>query len=137
VTTSGSDRSARAYLDASALVKLVVREAESEALGIAVTQLAAQASSELAVVEIRRQARKFGRDAQARARAVLGNTELRPIDRATLDLAAGLAPRGLRSLDAIHLATALSLDELDVFISYDTRLNEAAAAAGLHVESPR
>ena len=118
-------------------MKLVVREAESEALGIAVTQLAAQASSELAVVEITRQARKFGRDAQARARAVLGNTELRPIDRATLDLAAGLDPRRLRSLDAIHLATALSLDELDVFISYDTRLNEAAAAAGLRVESPQ
>jgi predicted nucleic acid-binding protein len=45
-------------------------------------------------------------------------------------------PEGLRALDAIHLATALSLTELDLFISYDERLNEAAAVAGLNVESP-
>jgi predicted nucleic acid-binding protein len=135
VTTSGSER-LRAYLDSSALAKLVVREPESDAVRVAVAQLASQASSELAVVEIGRRARTLGGRAEERARAVLRNTELRPIDRAILDRAAELEPSGLRSLDAIHLATALSLTGLDVFISYDSRLNEAAANAGLNVESP-
>ena len=131
--TNGSER---AYLDSSALVKLVIREAESDQLRDAVAGLASQASSELALVEVTRRARAFGRDAEARARSVLGNTRLRPIDRMTLDLAAEIDPPGLRSLDAIHLATALSLDGLDMFISYDSRLNAAAAAVGLNVESP-
>lgn len=125
-----------AYLDSSALLKLVVRERGSEALGIAVRRLVTQASSELAVVEVGRKARIHGHAAEERARSVLRRTRLRPIDRPTLDRAAKLDPTGLRSLDAIHLATALSLDGLDLFISYDDRLNEAAAAAGLTVESP-
>jgi predicted nucleic acid-binding protein len=52
-------------------------------------------------------------------------------------LATLLDPVSRRSLDAIHLATALTLTDLDVFTSYDLRLSEAAAAAGLHVESPQ
>jgi uncharacterized protein len=136
VTTSGSKRTVRAYLDSSALVKLVVREPESEALSRAVSELATQTSSELAVVEVGRRARRHGPGPFERARSVMGNTTLRPLDRATLDHAAALEPAGLRSLDAIHLATALSLEGVDLFISYDDRLNEAAARAGLRVESP-
>lgn len=133
MTTSGSRR---AYLDSSALVKLVARETESAALDRVARGLASRASSELAVVEVKRRARQFGAAAEASARVVLGRTELRPVDRDTLNRAAELDPLGLRSLDAIHLATALSLEGLDVFISYDQRLNEAAVAAGLNVESP-
>ena len=137
MTTSGSNRVRRGYLDSSALVKLVIREPQSHTLRAAVAGLGWQVSSELAVVEVGRRARRHGRDADARARGVLAYTHLRPLDRNVLDLAAELEPTGLRSLDAIHLATALSLDGLDVFVSYDSRLNEAAAAAGLSVEAPR
>jgi uncharacterized protein len=133
---SGTERQRRAYLDSSALIKLVGRESESDALREAVVKLASQASSELAVVEVRRRARQLGQAADDRARDVLDRTLLRPIDRETLERAAELEPAGVRSLDAIHLATALSLDEVDAFISYDRRLNAAAAAVGLNVESP-
>jgi len=48
-----------------------------------------------------------------------------------------VGPAGLRSLDAIHLASALTLgDELDAFVTYDARQADAARAAGLTVESP-
>ena len=134
--TSGTERARRAYLDSSALIKLVGRESESDVLRLVVKGLSSQASSELAVVEVRRRARHLGEAAHERAREVLRRTLLRPIDSETLERAAELDPIGLRSLDAIHLATALSLDELDVFISYDRRINQAAAAAGLNVEAP-
>jgi predicted nucleic acid-binding protein len=98
--------------------------------------LASRASSDLAIVEVKRRARHFGPAAEAKAHLVLDRTRLRPIDSEILDRAAELDPLRLRSLDAIHLATALSLDGLDMFISYDERLNEAAAATGLNVESP-
>lgn len=55
-----------------------------------------------------------------------------PLDLAVLEAAAILAPIGLRSLGALHLATALSLgDDLGLVLSYDLRLVEAAAALGL------
>jgi predicted nucleic acid-binding protein len=59
------------------------------------------------------------------------------IDGDVIALATLLDPVSRRSLDAVHVATALTLTDLDVFISYDRRLNEGAAAAGLHVESPQ
>jgi uncharacterized protein len=60
-----------------------------------------------------------------------------PIDDPVLDLAAGLEPPALRSLDAIHLATALSLgDDLGAMYVYDERLRAAAIAAGLRAEAP-
>jgi uncharacterized protein len=133
VTINGSER---AYLDSSALVKLVVLETESEALDRAAMTLASRISSELAVVEVQRRARQFGAAAEEKARVVLDGTQLRPIDTDILNRAAAIDPLGLRSLDAIHLATALAIDDLDLFISYDERLNRAAAAAGLRVESP-
>ena len=58
------------------------------------------------------------------------------VDEPVLRDAAGLEPRPLRSLDAIHLATALSLGDLDAMVTYDGRLATAAAEAGLEVASP-
>lgn len=73
------------------------------------------------------------REAEKLFRAVA----LRPIDREVIDRAARLGPVELRSLDAIHLATALLLTPApEVFCSYDARLSAAARAAGLHVEAP-
>ena len=58
------------------------------------------------------------------------------MDEQILAQAASLDPPGLRSLDAIHLATALSLDGLDALVTYDRRLSDAATDAGLAVASP-
>lgn len=62
---------------------------------------------------------------------------LLPLDDAVVDLAASLKPTGLRSLDALHLATALSVGaDLGVLLTYDERLAEAAEAEGLPVAAP-
>jgi predicted nucleic acid-binding protein len=59
------------------------------------------------------------------------------IDRALLSRAAALDPPELRSIDAIHLASALTLDAaLTAFVTYDRRLEAAAVRAGLSVEAP-
>jgi predicted nucleic acid-binding protein len=126
----------RAYLDSSAVLKLVHREPESAVLSARVDALSARTSSELARLEVLRGARRVGPAAEAKAMRALEAMTLRAIDEEVIAAAIALGPPSLRSLDAIHLATALSLDELDAFISYDRRLNDAAAAAGLRVEAP-
>jgi predicted nucleic acid-binding protein len=125
-----------AYLDSSALLKLVHPEPESAALEAVMPTLTVRASSEIARIEVMRRARDHGDATVARASRTLDGMDLRAIDEGVIRAAIALDPASLRSLDAIHLATALSLTELDLFISYDERLNEAAAAAGLTVESP-
>lgn len=61
-----------------------------------------------------------------------------PVDEATLETAAALEPAELRSLDALHLAAALSLgDDLRRVYCYDARLAAAASARGLEVRRPR
>ena len=124
------------YLDSSAIVKLVAREPESIALVQAVRTDPVVVSSELAVTEVLRAvARAGGRT--SRARSVLDGIGLVPIDGAILRDAASLQPRSLRTLEAIHLATARSLGrDLDGVITYDRRLAGAAARAGLEVSSP-
>lgn len=68
---------------------------------------------------------------------VLDSMSLVRADHSVLDRAARLQPPALRSLDAIHLASALELDEaLSAFVTYDRQLERAAAAAGLSVETP-
>ncbi len=82
-------------------------------------------------------ARIDGDRGRARARARLLALELVPVDRPILDRAAELDPVSLRSLDAIHVATALALESRElVFYAYDHRTLDAAAANGLTVASP-
>jgi predicted nucleic acid-binding protein len=72
------------------------------------------------------------------ARAALDAVALVPLDAAVLETAAGLEPRELRTLDALHLATALSLvDDIGVVLAYDERLAGAARDAGLVARRPR
>ena len=72
-----------------------------------------------------------------RAQAVLARIALIPVDEPVLRTAAMLEPLRLRSLDAIHLATALTLgDDLGEFGTYDGRLADAAMGLGLFVASP-
>lgn len=128
------------YLDSSALVKLVAREPETPALLSLLEPRPEVVSSALARVEVLRAVARAGRtsDTLARAEAVLSRVVLVAMDGEILDGAASLQPAALRSLDAIHLATALILHpEADMFVSYDERLNAAAALAGLRVVTPR
>ncbi len=126
------------YLDSSALVKLVVAEPESTALRLYLVDHRERVSSALAHVEVCRAVRRKGASEAAlrRAAQVLARIGLVAVDEPLLRDAAALSPTGLRSLDAVHLATALSLDGLDAVVTYDRRFDEAASEAGLAVESP-
>lgn len=126
-----------AYLDSSALFKLVVEEEESRALRNALRSWPRRVSSRIAVVEVLRGVRRRGETAEPLARNVLGSVALLTIGDRVLMAAARLDPPGLRSLDAIHLASALRLgSDLTAFVSYDARQLEAAEALALPVTSP-
>ncbi len=123
------------YLDSSALVKLVVKEPESTALGEFLHGHAERVSSALALSEVPRALRRagFGTSERRRARQVLSRVALVDVDRRVLAAAAALDPPTLRTLDAIHLATALILrEDLTALVTYDRWL--AAAAERAHVE---
>jgi predicted nucleic acid-binding protein len=124
------------YLDTSAFIKLVLSEAESPALR---RELAGREllSSTLLTVEGRRAARRYGELAAKRARAALTAITLIPLDQPILDAADALDPAELRSLDALHLATVVSLGEaLEHLYCYDARLGDAAQALGIEVSQP-
>lgn len=97
----------------------------------------ARVSSRLLIVESLRACARYGPQFAARAHAGLSDLALLPMDDTLLYAAAALGPPGLRSLDAIHLATALSIrDRVGVVFCYDERLAAAAESAGLAVARP-
>jgi uncharacterized protein len=126
------------YLDSSALVKLVVEEAETRALEALVATFAAAVSSVIVAIEVPRVARRTGvLDVEARADRLVARLDLLELTDAIVTSSASLDPPALRTPDAIHLASALSLGaELDGFAVYDDRLRAACRAAGLNVLSP-
>jgi predicted nucleic acid-binding protein len=127
------------YLDASAIVKLVVREPESAELVEAVSD-GVLVTSELAIAEIPRAVRRLAGadvvDLIAGADAVLATMALVPVGRDVLTLAGAFTARTVRALDAIHVAAALLVEDVSLFISYDARQLRAAAEAGLAIASP-
>ena len=128
-----------AYLDASGLVKLVLDEEHSYATLLFVSDAGRNVTSRVGAVETVRAClrRAEGYDAE-RLGAVLADVEIVELDRSTGDRAAYLRPPGLRTLDAVHLATALELaGDLGAFVTYDERLADAARTLGLPVVSPR
>jgi len=126
------------YLDTSALVKLVIPEAETEALGTwLATSPGTLVSCDLTRTELARATRRVAPSRSLRVRAVLEAITLTKVTTATFEAAGRLDPEGLRSLDAIHLAAALDLgDDLEGFVAYDRRLAEAAEANGIAVSAP-
>jgi predicted nucleic acid-binding protein len=127
------------YIDTSALVKLLFDEPESSALTdwLILKNEIPKVSSDLSTVELLRTCQRIDESLVDDARRLLDGIDLVPIDHVIVEQAAILIPRELRSLDAIHLASALSLNEdLTDFVAYDDRLCSAAAKAGLPVVSP-
>ncbi len=126
------------YLDASALVKLIVAEPESGALRRYLGERPRIISSRIAEVELRcAVARQDEIDAGDRVSSLIATVELLELDGEVARRAGELTPATLRSLDAIHLASALVIaPEVDAVVAYDTRLAAAARAAGLAVVAP-
>ncbi|MFT4230135.1 MAG: type II toxin-antitoxin system VapC family toxin [Microbacterium sp.] len=125
-------------LDTSALAKLLVEEDESGALRSRLTGLAGGgetfAISTLAVTELRRLAIRLAIE-PLRAEPVLGPFHVLRLTEGILQLAGRLPFANLGTLDAIHLATALTA-EASVVVTYDRRLADAARAEGIVVEHP-
>lgn len=126
------------YLDSSALMKLVFEEVETPALETFLRDRPLRVSSSLARVEVMRAARTVGDALVSRhASHVLAAITLIAPDAALLAEAASVDPLWVRSLDAIHLATALALrPDIDGIVVYDLRLADAARHAGLTVWAP-
>jgi predicted nucleic acid-binding protein len=127
------------YLDSSAFVKVVVEEAESAPLReFLAAHPARRVSSALLRAEVLRAVRHLGPDALATVREGLRRVDLIGIDDRILDAAGILEPQVLRTLDAIHLATALAVgDDLDAIVTYDERMIAAARLMGLTAATPR
>ena len=126
------------YVDTSALVKLVVAEAETPSL---MTWIRAEGdalvSCDLARTELLRAVRRVATDRVVQARAVLDSITLLTVSTATFETAGHLDPTILRTLDALHLAAALELgDDLSGIVTYDDRMADAARAHGIAVVSP-
>jgi len=126
------------YLDASAIVKLVVREDETDELARYVdgTELL---TSELSAVEVPRATHlKTGAaETITHAEALMRRFYLVALDDDVKRAAARVQPPGLRTLDAIHLVSATRVrDRIAALVAYDRRLTEAARDAGLLVEAP-
>jgi predicted nucleic acid-binding protein len=126
------------YLDSSALVKLVLPEPETGALFELIRLWPERISSSLARVEVLRTVRRAGENvALRRAEEVVARVGLLGIDTEILSAATRLEPRELRTLDAIHLATALSVGEqLGAMVAYDNRLARAAERHEMPVLAP-
>jgi uncharacterized protein len=125
------------YLDSSAIVKLVVREPESTALRAYLRGCRTVVSSALARTEVARAVLGLGAAVARRARVVLDRVELVRVNDRVLTDAGALLPAHIRSLDAIHLATALLLgDALGQLVTYDGRLASACRIAGIKAVAP-
>jgi len=127
------------YLDSSALVKLVIDESESAELErwIGAPEPGQLVSSDLARVEVARACRRGHHQAISAARDLLAGLDLLPLTFTLLGEAAEVGDPRLRTLDAVHLASALSIrEDLSAFVAYDSRLSDAAAAAGLPCVAP-
>jgi uncharacterized protein len=127
------------YLDSSALVKLILEESESRPLARWLAERAdfALVSSAIHRTEVPRAIWRANPSALPRSLRQVRGVEKIGLSTDVLDSAAAVPPQSLRSIDAIHLASALSVRrELTAFVAYDKRLLAAAKDAGLPTASP-
>jgi predicted nucleic acid-binding protein len=125
------------YLDSSAIVKLAVQEPESTALRRYLRRRQLFVSSALAKTEVVRALLPLGPLAIRRGVDVLARIDLVRISDRVLAAAGEIMPAEVRSLDAIHLATAQQFgSEVARIVTYDVRMAAAASAIGWSVVSP-
>jgi uncharacterized protein len=129
------------YLDASAIVKLATAEPESSALRAWLSERSPLVTSRVSTVEVLRAVGRKDPAGLGRVRVAVEHAfsaiAVAELDADVAARAAELPPPTLRALDAIHLATALAVrDELEAVVTYDTRLADAARAAGLGAIAP-
>lgn len=123
-------------------MKLVVGEPESDALRSWIAERPEQVASVVAAIEVRRAVLRSPAPADAvvspleRADSLLGALGLMALDDKVVAAAGSVLPSTLRTLDAIHLATALTIPGLEALVTYDDRLGEAARASGIAVVQP-
>jgi predicted nucleic acid-binding protein len=118
-------------------VKLVVWERESDALRDVLAHDPDQLASSIVEVEVVRAVRRGAPELVPFAQRVVTQLTVVEVSEAIRARAALLDPSELRSLDALHLATALELgDDLDAVVTYDRRMRDAAAGHGLAVVAP-
>lgn len=125
-----------AYIDASALVKLVLAEPESLEMARWYVESERVATSRIGIIETRRAVARRPHDPVHLDR-VLSGIEVISVTTRLGERAASIAPANVRTLDAIHLATALGIGtNLTSFVTYDDRMAAAARDLGLPVVSP-
>lgn len=125
------------YVDSSAIVKLVVREPESAALRRYLRRRRPLVSSALARTEVARALLPLGPDVVVRGQRVLTRLDLARVNDRVLTAAGSMLPANIRSLDAIHLATAQQLgSDLARIVTYDERMSRAARTLGFAVAAP-
>jgi hypothetical protein len=126
----------RWYADTSSALKLVLEEAESGALAAAIDENAAElVGTRLLETEMRRAAHRVGELSQDRVTALLATFDLYSVNDAVFRQAGLLPGQTLRSLDALHMASAIALN-VDAVVTYDVRLAAACAEIGVPVLSP-
>lgn len=136
----------RTYVDSSALIKRGVEETESDALDAMLEEQvadgAALVASSLAWVEVGRALRRLADGGRHRDESIadaidvaLSGVAERPLTDDVVSLARRVAPPRLRTLDALHLATAIVLD-VDLVLTYDDRLADACRHHGLATSAP-
>jgi predicted nucleic acid-binding protein len=127
------------YLDSSALLKLLFQEAESDALELWLSARVdvPKVSGELAKVEVVRACRRLDPSTVPAAQLLLAQLDLIPLAGAVIEQACNIGGPTLRSLDALHLASALTIGaDLSAFVVYDHRLTTSALDAGLPTLRP-
>jgi predicted nucleic acid-binding protein len=125
------------YLDASAIAKLIIEEPGSEELDRYLRTRPLRITSRIGDVEVRRAVARLAEADVARLERVLDTLSLIELDASLARTAGGRLPAGFRTLDAIHVASAQSVaSQLEAFVTYDRRLADAAAAAGITVATP-
>lgn len=128
------------YFDTSALAKLLLPETESEEFRNFFEDVRTRRmlfTSRLSETELSRMAHRSKTDLLAATRRLLSSISLANVDNFTLKQAGDLLPNGsLRTLDAIHIATAMRVSSLEAIITYDHRMTQSAQALGIPTLSP-